>query len=204
MSERSHTQLLQREPHVRGLRGKKGFCVLEELKDFQRGWMWGGKARGTEGAVEMNPAITWRLNRHLTRNPPTQTCSFFPPDMAHLAKWHCPPQIKGLSLLLHFLWSPHLLLWSFLSAPLQSASFSLCPLPQSSMAQAAILEGLLSCLLLLAPSLLWPQRCSAGFRVRRLQFFPWWFHSWLPHHSGLTSVLASSERFLPLSSNPSY
>ena len=61
--------------------------------------------------------------------------------MAHLGKWHCPPQIKGLYLLLHFLWSPHPLLWSFLSAPLQNTSFSLCPLPQSSMAQAAHLRG---------------------------------------------------------------
>ena len=58
MTERGHAQLFQREPHVRGLRGKKGFCMLEEVKDFQRGGMGGGKARGTEGTVEMNPAVT--------------------------------------------------------------------------------------------------------------------------------------------------
>lgn len=54
---------------MRGLRGKKEFCMLEELKNFQRGWMWGGKARGMEGTVEMNPAITWWLTdtSHITQ-----------------------------------------------------------------------------------------------------------------------------------------
>lgn len=190
---------------MRGLRGKKEFCMLEELKNFQRGWMWGGKVRGMEGTVEMNPAITWWLTDTLHITQLHRPASSFPQTRPILVSGTCPPQIKASYLLLHFLWSPHPLLRSFLSAPLQNTSFSLCPLPQSSMAQAAILEDLLSYLFLLAPSFLWPQRCWAGFQVRHLQFFfSWWFHGWLPRHSGLTLVLASSERFLPLISNPSY